>query len=138
MGNCFELIKKEEERRGEKYFISIFSSRKFDSVLNIEKYVAVKQKLNFFVVEGFSSNFDFTKQINEKMKSFYLGDDDTLSYYLLNFIVSNTMEPKIEKKGVVTLIDGKSYLPLPIAFDLCVDQKSRKLIESISKINVWF
>lgn len=135
MDNFFELRKIEENKRGEKCFISALSGMFFNGVFHIEKYVAIRNVLNHFTLEVFSSNFDFTKFKNNQSKNFYLGDNNSSSYYLLNFVISET-GLKIEKKGAVVFINGITYLPLSLAYDLCTDKQSKKLIEEISKINV--
>lgn len=130
----FELRLKEEGRRGEKCFISVISGMRFNGLINIEKYVAIRNVLNHFTLEIFSSNIDFT-QIKGNRKNFYLGDDNDSSYYLLSFIPLNS-EPEIKKMGEVVFVNGTTYLPITLAYDLCSDQKSKKLIEVISKVNV--
>jgi hypothetical protein len=136
MDNFFELKKEEESRRGKKCFISVFSTGKFNGIFTIEKYVAVRKIFNNFTLEIFSSNFDFTKVVYERSKNFYLGDNESDSYYLLTFVVSRSVKPEVKQKGVVFFINGTIYLPLPLAYDLCSDEMSKKLIEAISKTNI--
>lgn len=81
------------------------------------------------------SNFDLTEIKDKRSKNFYLGDDDSFSYYLLSFVVLQT-EPKVKKLGTVFFVNGTSYLPISLAYDLCSDQRSKKLIEAISKTNI--
>ena len=134
MDNFFELRKIEENKRGEKCFISMMSGISFNGLINIEKYVEIRRVINYFTLEVFSSNFDFT-QIKDDRKNFYLGDDDGYSYYLLRFIPLHS-EPEVKKLGAAVFVNGKTYLPISMAYDLCPDQRSKKLIEAISKINV--
>lgn len=135
MDNFFELRKIEENKRGGKCFISVISGMRFNGLINIEKYVAVRKVLNHFTLEIFSTNFDLIKIKDDQKKFFYLGDDNSYSYYLLNFIVSKT-ELKSKTEGITILINGKIYLPLPLAHDLCTDEISKKLLEKISQVNI--
>ncbi len=135
MGSFFELEMKEENVRGKKVFIQTLPGIIVHDVFHVEKYVAVRKELNHFTLEVFSANFDLMKIKSDQKKFFYLGDDNSYSYYLLNFIVLKT-ELKIKMEGITALINGTSYLPLPLAYDLCTDQRSKKLIEAISKTNI--
>lgn len=133
MGSFFELKQKEENMRGEKVFISKGSGVFFSSNIQVETYISVKNVINGFTLKMFKSNFDLTELTN--FKKYYLGDDNFYSYYLLDTIFLET-KPEIKTIGKVIFINGTSYLPLSLAYDLCTDQRSKKLIEAISNTNI--